>query len=390
MRSMTVVCDVCKKTVDDFNGGVTLAAGWGETIRADACSVKCVITVLKGFAVKLEAQGDRVASDNASFVKDHPEATPAGPSVTIGAGPGWDTKKWGTFGPPPATTAPVSKGTHDEPSADPVPVAPTPLESQPSLTGCAACDAGTPMNADTAFKHTGEGALCQGKSPTAAESGPCSCEPTNWKMEHPPEVVCQRCGNMWTAKIKQENMPGTGKGKGRPKGSKNRKTLEAEAAAAAAAGATATTNGTTPAIPAETPENKVARDVSLGRTPEPHVDEMARLKASRATNGQVPVAVNSSATLPGENVSQLVTDAAKLGVMLNLVDVMKWTSMQRDLLRGWVSNPEFDPPEFLSSMGYGPVKTAPVQMPPMQPIQVPAAPAVPAASAPVAAPRFTF
>ena len=364
MRTMTVTCDVCKKTVDDFNGGVTLAAGWGETIRTDACSVKCIIVILSGLSVQLVARGDKVAADNAAFEKDNPEATLTG-NVAVNV-PGEDVPE------------PVGEATFTDPHGTPIaliePNVPVPLESQPALTGCAACDAGTEFNKETAFKHTGEGALCQGKSPTATEAGPCSCTPDNWKIEHPPEVTCLKCGNCWTAKL---TTAGKG-GKGRPKGSKNKKTLEAEAAAAATA-----KNGTRPAIPAETPENKAARDVALGRTPDASHDELERLKASRATNGTVPV--NSSAPLPGENFSQLLTDAVKLGVTLNLVDVMKWTSMQRDLLRAWVANPEYDPPFFLAEMGYGPVKTASV---PQVPVPVPAIVEPPVVTP--ATPRFTF
>ena len=380
MRKLIVTCDVCQKPVDDFNGGVTVAAGWGETVRADACSVKCVVIILKGLAVEIEEKGEKIAADNAAFSKLNPGAVP------IENTPAWDTKKWGTFGPPVATTAPVSKRSVPKTSpsvaavaenrlvdaglvdalkkdadAGSVPTFVTPSEPRPAA-GCAACDAGVEYSGETAHRHTGEGKLCS----EAANEGkfkPCSCPPENWKMDPPDnnpgqhEVACQKCGNCWTVNIGGSAEPKK-KGKGRPAGSKNRKTLEAEAAAAEANGASLGT------IPAETPENKAQRDAALGRAPDTSVDtsvdEFERLKASRekpATNGTAPVSKENPAAAR-ENLSQLVTDLGKLGIALNLMDVAKWTSMQLDLVRSWVAHPEFDPPEVLAGIAEANVVSA--------------------------------
>jgi len=376
MRTLTIKCDVCSKVVDDFNGGVTVAAGWGETIRADACSVKCVIVILKGLAAEILAKGEKITADNAAFLKQNPDATVI-PGATSEPSP--EQKKamrdWGKIGPPPPTDAPVSKGT---PCAAPAPTPPVvpaaaPSEPGPAVVGCAACDRNVEFTAETAHTHTGEGPLCR-VAKASPGPGPCTCTPDNWKMEPnnnapgPHEVACQKCGLCWTSVIK--DMSATTGRKGRPAGSKNKKTLAAEAAAAAAA---AGTNGS---IPVETPENKPLRDEMLGRTPTVVNDELARLAQQRS----VSVVANGSGLTPEGDLSQLVTDVAKLGVTLPLPVVAQMTGIQRDLLRGWVLHPEFGPPEFLGLAAAG---TTSVEA--SLPAHVPAA-------APAEAPksRFTF
>jgi hypothetical protein len=397
MRKMTVTCDACKADVKDFNGGVTVALGEfnGGIVRADACSTKCVVELLKALAKEIALK-----LDNAAFLKEHPNATliPGAPGTTP-AVPAWDTEKWGTMGPPPATNAPVSKGTPPAvtppvvappapppPAATaPPPVAPpaAPSEPGPVVAGCAACSKGVAVNVDTAYMHTGEGPLCKTPTPPSRMvDGPCTCPTTNWTIEPKDNnpglhvVTCSQCHASWSVTIPGSTEGETErKGKGRPRGSKNRKTLEAEAAAAAAANGAA--NGTV----AETPENKSQRDAALGRTPDVSTDEMARLKASRE-GSSIPVVVNGTATTPGENLSQLVTDVAKLGLTLNLIDVAQWTSMQRDLVRSWVAHPEFDPPEFLETFAKARAGAAP-------PPSLPPLPSSPPAPEPAKS-RFSF
>ena len=339
MRKMSVVCDVCSATVEKFNGAVTLAS-WG-TIHKDACSPKCLAALLRGFAADIEKREGLKAADNIAFAAKHPEAT--------------------AIGVPPAEI--VSR---EEPER-----------------GCAACEAGVPVNTENAFKHTGEGKLCK----AVKGQGPCACPPSNWKMvpndtstPGPREVTCQACGNVWESMIRDPAKEAasvapapTGKRRGRPPGA-GKKTADANGA----------TNGSS--IGPETPENKVARDTALGRAPETGADELARLKASReeedagALRGPgsafspspVPRWCNcgrplvfdqgrwtceehgiSSAVMgvkegqPGENLSQLLTDVEKLGTKLSLVDVAAWSIIKRDMLRAWVARPEDGPPAFL-------------------------------------------
>jgi hypothetical protein len=376
MRTMTVTCDACGRKVDDFNGGVTLAAGWGETARADACSHECVLAILRGFLKGLEERGAKVAADNAAFKKDHPEATIVGESV-----------------PTPPTQEPKT-----------TPVLPASAASEPAVAaGCAACDQGVEVNVDTVYRHTGEGKLCKTPTPPARMvDGPCTCPTTGWTIEPkddkpgPHVVTCSQCHVSWSVTIRSvEETENKGKkGKGRPAGAKNKKTLAAEAAAAAAAAA----------IPAETPENKAARDAALGRTPETSTDELERLKASRegAASVVMPVAAPTAArekpAAARENLSQLVTDLAKLGLPLNLIEVAEWTSMQCDLARAWTMHPECEPPEFLverMKAYYAAATQAPQAAPPPAAPQAAPQPAVPQAAPPppAAAPpksRFSF
>jgi hypothetical protein len=373
MRKLVVTCDVCQHLVDDFNGGVTVAGGWGETVRADACSIKCVVLLLKGLAAEIEEKGEKIMADNAAFLKANPGATmiapTSAPSVTVGSSHGGGV-----------VVVPVSNGRAiQEPPAAPPVVVPPPAPSEPRPAGgCAACDAGVEYSGETAHRHTGEGKLCS----EAANEGkfkPCTCPPENWKMDPPDnnpgqhEVACQKCGNCWSVNI-GGSAEGGKRGKGRPRGAKNKRTLEAEAAAAAAA-ANGTANGTV----AETPENKAQRDEALGRAPDTSTDELARLKASReGSNGTKAVSKENPAAAR-ENLSQLVTELSKLGIALNLVTVTGWTSMQIDLARAWAMHPEHDKPEFLQAASEAAAT-------------LPAPPLAPPAPAPVEAAksRFTF
>lgn len=384
MRVLVVKCDVCNKPVDDFNGGITLAAGWGEIARADACSHECVLALLRGFLKGLEERGAKTVSDNAAFKKEHPEATPiphgagagsghaASTSVTVGSGPGWSASA--ALPPSPAVSLPA-------------PIAPAVV-----AVGCAACDRGVEVNVDTAHTHTGEGKLCKTPIPTSRMiDGPCTCPTTGWTIDPkddkpgPHVVTCSQCTASWSVTLRSVEETEK-KGKGRPAGSKNKKTLAAEAAAAAV-------------IPAETPENKAQRDAALGRTPEASIDELERLKASREAPAATPVAPTLAAPvvnqpIPGENISQLVTDLAKLGLTLNLIEVMQWTSMQRDLARSWAMHPEFEPPEFLVEIARAKitVQQATQQVTSTSPA-APPSPAVsptPAATLPAGPPKSRF
>ena len=369
MRKMTVTCDVCNEPVGEHGYRTTVSRA---TEGSDTCSPKCTAQLLYGL-------GDHILGTETKRSKKQVDV------------------------PVPPSSAPA---TPDEPLS---PVA---------VTGCAACDAGTAFNAETAFKHTGDGERCKGLT-----QGPCQCEPANWKMESPPEVVCGKCGNMWIAKIRTEDQPA--RRPGRPKGSKNRPAPVAPATNGAAA------NGV------ETPENKTERDRQLGRSYDGPSDEMERLKAKRdqevgppvvfpnpfpktqpeptvvpddiaSAAGAAPLPLARDMTLkeaprwcscglplvfnkgawactehphampmavkqglPGENLSQLVMDAAKLGAKLNLIDVAQWQVTARDMVRAWIAQPGSEPPTFLAEL-----------MPPPPPVPAPATQA--------AKPRFTF
>ena len=386
MRKLVVTCDVCQHLVDDFNGGVTVAGGWGETIRADACSVKCVVLLLKGLAAEIEEKGEKIVAENAAFLKANPGATPItpAPSITVGSSHGGGVRTVpATAKPPPAPVA------GEMMALQAVVVAPSaaPSESGPIVSGgCVACDTGIEYTGETAYRHTGEGKLCN-ESANEGKFKPCSCPPENWKMDPPDnnpgqhEVACQKCGNCWSVNI-GGSAEGGKRGKGRPRGAKNKKTLEAEAAAAAAAAANGTANGASLAHQAETPENKAKRDEALGRAPDTSTDELARLKASRE-NGTAPKVDRATPAAAKDNLSQLVTDLSKLGLALNLVTVTGWTSMQIDLARAWAMHPEHDKPEFLQA-----ASEAGTTLP--APPPVPSAPVPAPAPAEVAKSRFTF
>jgi len=391
MRKLVVTCDVCKHPVDDFNGGVTVAGGWGETVRADACSIKCVVLLLKGLAAEIEEKGEKIMAENAAFLKANPGATVIRPSVAgemMALQAAVVTKNSPATS--PAVAAVVAKAVVDNDLVTAVTKSVdaelAELEARgPSVAGCAACDTGVEYSGETAHRHTGEGKLCS----EAANEGkfkPCACPPENWKMDPPDnnpgqhEVACQKCGNCWSVNI--GGSADEKKGKGRPRGSKNKKTLEAEAAAAATAAANGTANG----IVAETPENKAKRDEALGRAPDKFTDELARLKASRASavadsNGTASKVDRATPSAAKDNLSQLVTDLSKLGLALNLVTVTGWTSMQIDLARAWAMHPEHDKPEFLQAASE---TSATLPAPP----PVPSAPAP--APAEAAKSRFTF
>ncbi len=382
MRKMSVVCDVCGGSVEKFNGAVTLAS-WGS-LHKDACSPKCLCALLRGFAADIEKREKLKAEDNIAFAAQHPEAMSVGSSIAAGAASLKPESVLLETDPKPAALTGTTQAQWD--AARPPE---TSGSTGPMVTGCAACTAGIPFNDENDFRHTGEGERC--KMPVKSE-GPCACSPEHWKMEEPPEVVCTKCGRTWTAKIKAENMPaptGARRG-GRKPGSKNRPKEGAETTTNGTANGTATapTNGVTAnSSVAETPENKAARDVAMGRNyvTEP-LDETERLKTQReqeATNagalrgpGSVFSPLETPETPPVhsmENLSQLVTQAEKHGLHLSLIDVATWTTMQKDLLQSWLAHPEFDRPAFLESK---------VPAPP------PAPP--PPASEPTAKPRFTF
>jgi hypothetical protein len=478
MRTMTVRCDVCGQPVEKFNGAVTLAS-WGS-LHKDACSPKCLCALLRGFAADIEKREKMKAADNEAFAAQHPEATsvvapahaydPSAPSMTGRDNMPSVDLRGVTSDPKPAALTSVTQAEWEAANPRmaaarkeglaaaaaagvPVVVHETP---GPTPVGCAACSVGVPFNTETAFRHTGEGEHCKTE---AKDQGPCACSPEHWKMESPPEVVCTKCGNMWTAKIKPENMPAaTGKRGGRPKGSKNKPKENG-----AETNGTAATNGAANASVAETPENKAQRDESMGRAHDTSpLNEMERLAAQRAqedaqalrgpgsafsppappvvfpthtttqapagptgplfdtsipadlaptiAKGPLPLArdmsiqeaprwcscgkpltwtkakawecedhgphgmpMNVKQGLPGENLSQLVTQAEKHGVKLNLIDVAQWTVLQRDALRAWIAqggdNGEFPRPVFL-----------PAAPPPPPPVAAPEA----------AKPRFTF
>jgi hypothetical protein len=357
MRKMTVTCDVCSEPIGEHGYRTTVSRA---TEGSDTCSPKCTAQLLYGL-------GDHIL--------------------------GTETKR--------------SKKQVDVPASPPsVPATPDEPPSTATVTGCAACDAGTAFNAETAFKHTGDGERCKGLT-----QGPCQCEPANWKMESPPEVVCGKCGNMWIAKIKTEDQPA--RRPGRPKGSKNRP--------APVAPATNGANGTNgvggqdelarlkakrdqeaalvpvgpPVVfpnpfPKAQPEPTVVPDdiaPAAGAAPLPLARDMTLKEAPRWCSCGLPLVFNKGAWactehphampmavkqgLPGENLSQLITDAAKLGAKLNLIDVAQWQVTARDMVRAWIAQPGSEPPAFLAEM-----------MPPPPP---PPAPATQAAK-----PRFTF
>jgi hypothetical protein len=367
MRKLSILCDVCGNTVDKFNGAVTLAS-WGS-IHKDACSPKCLAALLLGFAADIEKKEGMKAADNIAFAAQHPEATMLGQVPAPGLAP-------------PVPVLPV--GTKTE----------TP---EPTIAGCAACNAGIPVNADNAFKHTGEGKLCK----AVRGPGPCACPPSSWRMTPSDsstpgsrEVTCDKCGNVWESMLRSPEKeaaaaapaPGA-KRRGRPPKQKPE---------------ASTTNGTS-SLDVETPENKAERDRKLGRTFADQ-DEMSRINAkqlraehqdqdttalrtqaaaakSNFTYGgypSVPIGdqqpprwckcgkpllfVNEKWTCeehgiatdflevkyghPGENLSQLLSDVYNLGVELNLVDVAGWSVIKRDMLRMWVEQGG-DRPTFL-------------------------------------------
>jgi hypothetical protein len=60
-------------------------------------------------------------------------------------------------------------------------------------------------------------------------------------------------------------------------------------------------------------------------------------KIWQCKNGHSPlVKLPVKEGVPGENLSQLLTDARKLGVELLLTEVAAWSVIKRDVLRGWV------------------------------------------------------
>lgn len=372
MRKLTILCDVCGNPVEKFNGAVTLAS-WGS-IHKDACSPKCLASLLRGFAAEIEKKEGMKAADNIAFAAQYPEATMLGQAPAVSPPP-----------PPPVETKPKP-----EPSPPPV--------------GCAACDAGIPVNTDNAFKHTGEGKLCK----AVRGPGPCACPPSNWKMTPsdsstpgPREVTCGACGNVWESMIRSPEKeaaaaapaPATGKRRGRPPKVKPETNGQATIVTATAPA----TNGAS-SLDVETPENKAERDKKLGRAfAEP--DEMDRLRAKHQDQDTTALRAQAaakgtdfayggwptvptgdqqpprwchcgrpllcadgkwtceehgvaSAVLdvkyghPGENLSQLTADVAKLGVKLNLVDVAGWPVIKRDMLRAWVEQGG-DRPSFL-------------------------------------------
>jgi hypothetical protein len=363
MRTIRVTCDVCANKVDDFNGGVIVSM-FGDTLRHDACSPKCVVATLKRVAAEIEKKGDAITAENAAFRKEHPEAKPTGNGAID-----WDTKKWGTSSqrelPESQLSPPVSV-------PDSVSVIPQGWAPQ----GCAACDTGAPFNAETAFKHTGEGTACKGM-----KQGPCTCSPEHWKMETPPDVVCLKCGNMWVAKLHPENHipPPGAKKRGRPAGSKNRPPevareemerlrakREEEArlppvvfpAPAQATVTQAAPTGPLFASPADIVSTgpKVAHPIDDARRRTDQPPNWCACGKPRVWTGLrqweceehgphgMPLAVKEGQ--PGENLSKLLTDAAVKGVILNLVDVAGWPVLKRDVLRAWVEQGG-DRPEFL-------------------------------------------
>jgi hypothetical protein len=347
MRKMIVTCDICKGVVEKFNGAVTLAA-WG-TIHKDACSPKCLAAILHGLVTDIEKRENMKAADNVAFAAEHPEATMLPEAKPVS---------------PPAQVAPES-----DPDFVPLPATeswtdpngtPIALVEPSAPAGCAACDAGVEVNKETAYRHTGDGKLCKMMKP-----GPCACTPDNWKMTPPNtstpgprEVECQKCGVCWSSMIRDPEAEAAAnagapapKRKGRPPGSRNK-----------------TTNGTQSALSAPVTA-EATRDQALGRAPDTAPSELERLKAKRdqeeanagALRGpgsafsppaaaEIPAGVNQG--LPGERIDQIVTDAAKIGVKLNLVDVAAWPVLKRDVVREWLaqggsadSRPDFlEPP----------------------------------------------
>jgi hypothetical protein len=346
MRKYVITCDVCNGPVDKFLGAVTLATH--GTDHGDACSPKCTVILLRRFANVIETKEGMRLSDNEKFAADSPEAVL-----------------------------------------------------------CAACTAGLDLKTDNAAQHTGQGAHCKNMK----EQGPCLCSSDNWKSNPadsstpgPREVTCFKCGNVWTAQIRAPEgvdspvrtldlgsagsvVAPAAKRKGRPPGSgkkaePNGTNATDELAALKQKREQEEAGSLRGPGSAFSPEE--SRDATMNQPPrwcrcgKPLVFSRSgpkdTLGAWSCVDGHELMQLSVRDGQPGENLSQTVTEAAKHGISLNLVDFAQWPYMRRITLSEWIRQgcQKEDRPDFLDPD------------PPPPPLPAPVAPAAPPLS------RFTF